>query len=413
MSNEKWSEYDEAGPLVGDEILPLVQDGVNVRTTPDDLIDVLRFAPLAIAAQSPPQEPVQPSGTVGNVGSLPIAARADHLHPIPAGIGSTNVMFGYPPLYGYDIVADGTFVGPGNGAIYRYQDTNFSPIFSIAGSVIKSLTSAVQCRNFTLNSGKTLTGNGPGTGLLILCSGTCTINGTVDVSGESPAAGAAPAQAALTGANWAGAPGATGAVGAGVSGPGSQSTYYAVGGDAGSGGTAGANTGGFRGAGWTGTLAPGIDAWLYQFGNLAGFRQTSTSIGPANGGGGGGSGGGDNSNKGGSGGGGGGVLTIIAKNIVISSTGSLKSNGGAGAPGQAGNAAGGGGGGSGLVALHTASLSIDPSAVFQAAGGAAGAGVGTGAAGGAGGQSNFYDPPVPPTSYGYGYGFGFLINVWV
>jgi len=371
-------------------------------------------APLAQSGQTPSQEPVTPTGSTGDVGSLAVAARADHVHPAPFGLGGP-FMFGYPPLYNQDITLDGTWQRPPNGSYRQYTFGNFGNFVVNSGSTVTAQgAQLLQARNITLNAGLTLKAQSIGQGLVIVCSGTLTIAGTIDLSGESPVGAATPVQGIAIGLGWAGNGGTAGGTGAGGSGTGTQNVYWGVGGNSGSGGASGSTAGGGGVTAFdNGGPTPGIDGWMYLVGTRTGPRQNSSSSGSAQGGAGGGAGAGDGTNKGGTGGGGGGNLILIAKTVVLESTAILRTNGGNGGNGAGGNAGGGGGGGSGVVAIHTLNFSAAAGSAIQVNGGNGGNGSGTGANGTAGSSSGYFvDPPVPPTSYGYGFGNGVLINVW-
>lgn len=403
-------------------------DSTFIRANWTELgLDPTVAAPLAQTGQIPSQLPVLP-GATPLVGTENVAARADHVHPISNGLGAA-FFFGMAPTYANDLLMAGAATGPGNNSYDLYRFGNLGQVASLAGSTYTMVGAGctLAYRNITLAAGFTLKPRRLGGGLVIICSGTLTINGTIDLTGESPVAGAAPAQTVFGSTEWAGSAGGTGNTGAGSAAPTPAPNDHpsVVGGRGGSGGTSGANAGGATTPNWIQTLPPlhqGPIPWLYLLAPAnytvgpLGPYAANTVLNPMGGGAGGGGGGGDGTNKGGSGGGGGGNLLIIARAIVLGATASLKVNGGNGAPGAGGNAAGGGGGGAGAIAIHTLSApTITAGAALSAAVGAGGAGVGTGASGSPGtladSTTTIYDPPTS-TGYGYGYGVGVLINVW-
>jgi len=374
-------------------------------------LDTGAAVPLAQAGQTPSQDPVS-AAAIPNVGSQSSAARADHVHPYPKGPGF-SVFLGSPPSYNVDLVLDGSGSALPTLA-YPYR-MSINPV-QRSGSTWTAINSTreMYLRDLTIAAGYTLRPQGVAGGLLIHCSGTLTVAGTIDVSGESPAAGAAPAAPASYQTGWFGWAGGSGGTGVGAAAPG-NSTHYGVGGGGGSGGASGATSGGAGAVNhYQSQGSYGLDGEVYLIGHGYRSSQGQTTQGTAMGGLGGGAGAGDGTNKGGSGGSGGGCLIIIARKVVIASTGVIKANGGNGAPGAGGNAGGGGGGGGGVVSVHTLDMTLTSGGIIQAAGGAGGAGVGTGAAGSAGaGSGVFSDPPAPPTSWGYaGLGAGVIVSVW-
>ncbi|BBH17510.1 hypothetical protein Back2_17970 [Nocardioides baekrokdamisoli] len=398
-------------------------------------------APLARAGQTPAQEPVAASGTVGHVGVLGIAARADHIHPAPPGMGF-GTFLGTPAGSYPSIVLDGTDQTQDWYSRLSLVDLALSHWLGRAGSVYYPQflgggqfggAAPFHCGDLTIDAGVTLEGYYWGGGIsragmpvVIVSNGTVTINGTIDTRGESPAAGAAPAQAGGAGTPtpndlwYGGYAGAVGGTGAGAAAPaGADPTWWGLGGCGGAGGASGGNAGGAGG----GQYHVANSAWNPEAGPVGlmflmnpsvEYPQENTSPRGATGGLGGAAGAGDGANKGGSGGGGGGNIVIIAKRIVIGATGILNASGGNGAPGAGGNAAGGGGGGTGIINLHATEIDIDPAAQLITLPGNGGAGVGTGAAGSAGPTFTGLVPVVgdPPPPFGRGYGAGKIIMAW-
>jgi hypothetical protein len=407
-------------------------DGVSIWTiTADDLplsqldgryLQPSQVAPLAQPGQTPSQAPV-PDTSAGSVGSQAFVARSDHSHPLavnPFG----GPFLGPPPAYAQDYVVDGTNTGSGSNIYRNGVFGNFGGIWSYAGSVATIIgggPNVLICRNFTLNAGITLQGATPGMGLVIVASGTVTINGTLKADGESPAAGAALTQTFVSAQDWRGYGGSNGGTGNGATAPTPTNptdhpTF--LGGPGGVGGTSGSNTAGNPTPNYSAGTAPWSNYSAAAWGPISSmflaapgwainqYRSIYThSAGAA-----GGAGAGDGTNKGGSPGCGAGMILIVCKKLVIGSTAVFSAKGGNGAPGAGGNAAGGGGGGGGLVALNCFSVSLDPAAQFRTSGGTGGAGVGTGTTGANGGQSPIVDPPV--ANGGFNLGAGVMLNVW-
>lgn len=194
--------------------------------------------------------------------------------------------------------------------------------------------------DFTINSSTTLTVPAGKRRLVIIASGTITINGTINASGAGSAGGAGGAP------NTAGSPGV-----GGTSQPGSA-------GGAGTGGAPGGAAGGIwiHGIQVSSAAVTGSDVWLQA--------DPLSCIG----GGGGGGGGGDNSSStGGTGGTGGGSIVLIAPSIVLGATATLNTSGLAGSAGGA-FAGTGGQGGAGNIYLKARSYT-DNGATFTQTGG--------------------------------------------
>ena len=224
--------------------------------------------------------------------------------------------------HGLNIFGDGS-----DGAVVISSNTN--------------LSADMNYTDFTINSGVTLYTKG----YIISCTGTLTVNGTIDHSGNDAgsdgAKGAALADATLGGGGEGGYGGTPADGGDGVAGFGGPGAAGGIGRNSAS-GNGGAVT-------------------LALFPNILGVHGFWDSPGTYRGGGGGGAGGYGSSGsevRGGGGGGGAGVLMIFAKIIIISSTGTIQANGGIGGDGgtassQWGTGGGGGGGGGYIIMFYT------------------------------------------------------------
>lgn len=221
--------------------------------------------------------------------------------------------------------------------------------------------------DFTLDAGDTLTMSANAQRLIIVASGTITINGTINTAGGG-AAGAG---------GTAGATGNTG--GPGFSQPGG-----------GGGGNEGPSfAGGYGGPLYLHTVLRVNGGAGSGFVGVAGTSQTGSAMQVSDpfsvcGGAGGGSGGGG-TNPGATGGSGGGSIVLIAPTIVLGAASVLNTSGSAG--GASDNAAiangAGGGGGAGNIYILCQNYT-DNGCTFTQAGGAGGADGGPGSAGGAG-----------------------------
>lgn len=260
----------------------------------------------------------------------------------------------------------------GSGSTAAHEGT-----VTIAGN--QALDGVHYYTNFTLNSGVTVTLADNSHRLVIVASGTITINGTIDGIG-------------------AGAPGGV-AVGVGLAGlPGQNGTTQAGGGA----GATNADPGGAGGAVlWHGlTRQVGGTGGVPVNGSGAAattFSGTNTNFDYLSilGGAGGGSGANalDSSSTGGRGGG---SIVLIAPTIVLANTATLNSSGSAGTT-QINDSGGAGGGGAGNIYIVTRSYT-DNGATFTMSGGAAGSGTGGSGNGGAGAagvkQINIYANPT-------------------
>ena len=226
--------------------------------------------------------------------------------------------------------------------------------------------------NFTLNSGTTITIPAGGQRLVIVATGTITINGTINGTG----AGSPGGSGGTNGSNGNGQAGGGGGGGPGV--------IYLAGGSGGAsmvhgvplrfGGSAGFGVG----SGGAAAQITGSDAPL--------FVEPYSVFGGAGGGGGGNY---DDANNpvvpGGTGGPGGGSIVLLAPAVTLASSATLNTSGVAGAGSTASFPGGGGGGGAGNLLIHCRTFTDNGATVIQN-GGAGGANLwgvngGAGAAG--------------------------------
>lgn len=190
--------------------------------------------------------------------------------------------------------------------------------------------------DFTLNAGVTLSVTNPLTPLIIRCTGTCTINGTIDLSGKGYQI--TDSNEGTKGVNRS-YRGAGGGAGGNNGGEGGGSTLYPSG------------TSAIQNVLFQSILSTNLElSWGGSGGNGAkGSTTTGWSFGV--------------------GGAGGGAILIIAKSIT--GTGNIFAKGSnGGVPGSGSNKAGGGGGGGGEIALITSSYTF--SGTVSAAGGSGG-----------------------------------------
>lgn len=225
-------------------------------------------------------------------------------------------------------------------------------------------------------------------GARIFVKGTCRISGTLRRNGNA-AAGAVAGTQISSNALGPGAAGGAGQTGAGTAGGSLSGAFASLGGNGGAGGAGGTGAAGAAGTCTAPSSTVGLPRSIPNavMGQLVGAETVRTLYGGAGGGG----GGGDGANAGGGGGSGAGAIVLVAKTIIIESTGVIQAIGGAGANGVAGNAGGGGGGGGAPIILVYDRL-IELGTV-SCAGGANGTGVGTGANGAAGVASTIYRIP--------------------
>lgn len=370
-----------------------------------------RGAPLAQAGQAPAQEPVAPG--VASVGSLANGARADHAHPL-GHLGRSLSLGTLPPSYAYDMHLDGTqtvhsepdwwgsLVNAPVGNVYSITYAGNGSGYG--GAAAANSIATLMARAFVLDAGVTLKSN-PGCTLLIACSESITIDGTLDTSGASASGATAPANGGGgSGTGGSGTSGTTGAGGGGLNAFGGSNGQKCVGGGSGAGGASGATAGGAA------IAQEYYQGWGFDL-NAASLLYLTIGGAMAGAGAGGGAGAGDGTNAGGASGGGAGHIILIAPKITIGAAAHLIAKGGAGAAGTGGNAGGGGGGGGGMIATHAFELSVDPAATLDNTGGAGGAGSGSGSAGGSGTLPHWFgDPPIDHG--GLGRGQGFLLCQW-
>ncbi len=239
---------------------------------------------------------------------------------------------------------------------------------AITHSSTGNITNGIyQCTNFTINTSVTMTLLSSNKPLVILCTGTCTITGTINANSKGATGG--------TGGSISnGSNGSAGVFGgSGGGGGGATSFVGGAGGDATdtSGGAGGSTIDGNGSVGTT--LNTMINKYLTAYG--------PSPVWTANGGSGGGGGASDTGTSGGAGGKGGGSVIIIADTINF--TGAVNANGGNG--GVSGGLEGDGGGGAGgLILMVAKTWSADTGSRTVTAGIGGTSGGGNGAAGGTG-----------------------------
>lgn len=229
--------------------------------------------------------------------------------------------------------------------------------------------------DFTLNSSVTMTIPAGSGRLVVIASGTITINGTITGSGGGLlAAPTGDANAGQTASNGTDQPGGGGGSGnAGNGGVGGSVLCHGL--TILAGGAAGVGGAGTAGTQLSGSTAI-IDALANHYGGAPGA-----------------SGSGNTAQTGGSGGRGGASLILIAPTIVLANTATLNTTGAGGGVGAAANCGGGGGGGAGNIYAAARSYTDNGATFTQTGGvgGAAGAGGGNGGDGAAGvTQINIY-----------------------
>lgn len=302
---------------------------------------------------------------------------------------------------------------------YKVTDTgNFSFGDGSDGDVTISsnttLASDKYYNNLTIDSGFTLSP----AGYRIFVKNTLTLNGTIArngvngsngvTNGAGGAGGTALADGYLKGSLAGGnggdsASGGAGGIAGTAGGNVSNCLVTANGSTAGAGGTGsgGGTNGGTAGAGGT-TTASNVKlianwhlATLLDIGATGATVKFNSSAAAGGGGSGGGGSVGVESGSGAGGGSNGGIISIYAKTIVISATGSITVTGGNGGIGGAGETAGGGsdnaggggggaGGNGGVIVLAYNMLTNSGSITASAGTGGAGGAAGTGGGGGAG-----------------------------
>jgi len=264
-------------------------------------------------------------GNLVNGGS----AAGFHTHPI----GSEGYLRNFPDLMFFGNAENGDFISSGD--------------FSLGGEK--------HYNDFTLNLGDTLTVDGGW--LVIRCQGTCTINGTIDGSGEP-------------GGNTGPGPGGPGGAGCGGGGAGTKGWDANFTGKGGAGGNPGEDGigGGSKAAG--GLATGSVIQQLSWFRGIAGGR------------------GGGKASKAGVGGGTPIVLTTEQQDIIIAMgarPGGAGGGGSAGNYGTSGAAGGGGGGGASYLLIVANELIFGGSNILNFTGGNGGNGNGNNGGGGGGG----------------------------
>lgn len=267
------------------------------------------------------------------------------------------------PNASYVLDAGDIYKGPsstGSGSTAAHEGT-----VTISGN--QALDGVHYYTDFTLNAGITVTLDDSSHSLIIVATGTLTINGTIDALGAGSAGGAGgiasqPGAAGTSGFSQPGAGG--GAASADSGGAGGAVLVHSIVKKVG--GTAGAPVGG---AGGTGSQLSGDAVSLSDYTSLFG-------------GAGGGGGGSDATGTGGAGGRGGGSIVLVAPTVILAATATLLTSGAVGSAGVT-DAGGGGGGGGGNVYIYCRSYT-DSGATFTLTGGAGGAAASTNGAGGTG-----------------------------
>ncbi len=242
------------------------------------------------------------------------------------------------------------------------------------GTVTISANQALQgihfYTNFTLDAGKTLTLDNDSHRLVIVATGTITINGTIDAIGAGGYGGAAGTVAANPGNGGAGFTQPGGGGGAGEIGGGPVAAPGGEGGSA----FFGAVRGGLGGVPEGGAGAQGTALT----GELVPIGHPYVMLG------GGGGGGGSYGTAGGAvGGRGGGSIILVAPKIILGAASVLSTSGGNGTNGVGGDGGGGGGGSAGNVYVFCNEYT-DNGATFTMTAGSGGAATATGGAGAAG-----------------------------
>ncbi len=209
--------------------------------------------------------------------------------------------------------------------------------------------------DFTLNAGHTLSVS---PFVIIRCSGTCTIAGTISAVGVGGGGGRAGTSDNTSGgqggSGTGGASGGTGATNGGGSYPGGPGGYSY-----------------FQGTGYYCVAGPGATPSSQAIKLMASFAPIALGAG--------GGGGASGITNGGVGGAGGGCVIIVARNVNF--TGTINVSGANG--GSTGNAGGGAGGGGGSV-IRAAKSFIADTGTINVSGGGGGGGARTGGSGAAG-----------------------------
>lgn len=335
-----------------------------------------QYVPLAQAGQTPGQLPV-PAGAAANVGTLPVAMRADAVHASYGTLGWLGS--GVDGAATFDGTAAPAGVSRHSSTLYSAtRDLNYTTMVISAGVTL-------DMAGFILYVQGTITGPPSGSAAVITCA-PASPSGTNQGTPASVAALYAVGRALALGVGWPGATGTTG-VGAQIS----ISTAAYSGSILSQSGSGGAGSAGAGGSGFGGGT-PNVDIAnsLSRFETAVTGRacaiDTLSLTNPyyawyVMGGYGGGSGAGDSTNVGGAGGCGGNVVVVNAR--IVTGIINVTAPGGIGGAPTTGNCGGGGGGAGGVAWLNSADLTAWTGAI-SAAGGPGGAKIGTGVAGGSG-----------------------------
>lgn len=335
---------------------------------------------LAVSGATPSEKPVS-AGTAA-VGTLDVAARADHVHP------SDGLFWHWGSGIDGDLVFDGTAAVVLPELVAGMGVTTITP----SGGVY-TINQPIAARSIIIGNGVVLA---MGQGCFVRCQGTLScpsgsaivhVDGNAGLANGTAGAGRTSRYAPVTSAGGAGNTGA-GTAGAGSLYPNDQ---WGVSG----GGAGGAGASGAGGTGYGSNIVSRVEVgsigrdpmtlflgWFH-----GGDFSSGAAIGMLSSGTSGGGGGGDGTNKGGGGGGAAGLLIVNARKIVGNLT--FRTRGGAGGSPSSGNCGGGGGGGGGITLVNTSDASgyagpaVTPANL--APGGAGGTKTGTGVNGSAGG----------------------------
>lgn len=236
----------------------------------------------------------------------------------------------------------------GPGAAISGSTRSHEGTVVIAGN--QNLSGVHFYHDFTLNNGVTVTVPAGKRRLVIVATGTITINGTINAAGAGAPAG-------QPGTDQPGGGGGAGGGGGDAGTDGGDVLLNGISVQDGGAGAAGSNGNGSAGTQLTGSDLPLVAHFLLAFGGAGG----GTGFGPQ------------------AGGPGGGSIILIAPRIVLAATAVLNTSGSAG-NGGGGGTGGGGGGGAGNIYLAAHDYS-DAGATFTQTAGAGGAGGGNGAGG--------------------------------
>jgi hypothetical protein len=382
----------------------------------------------------------QPSAGQNNVGTLPLncggtaaTTQQGAINNVAGSGASGQVLTTNGTNWSAQYISNGNWFGTGaDGALNITSGTTSLTSTTDGAAVVKNYSS------ISISSGATLTLSNRCKGLILYCTGNCTINGTIKMDGL----GASAAGSALTiseytqqsdgittgqgpiiintfstpAAGGAGGAGAAGSAG-GTGGTGTAGTGGTAGQAGGGGGGGGSYSGSAGGSGAAGTSYCGGSGGGGAAYNIATAGNGSTNGGTGgsganagvSGAGGGGGGAGQPGGSAGSGdgagsngsaataGGGGYLVLIVGGNLTIGSTGLISSNGTAGGNGGNGSGqvsgAGGGGAGGGVIWIFYAGT-LSNSGTVECLGGAGGTGGSTyttqkGGTGGAGGNGAY------------------------